>query len=161
MSKPKAVNWQLIEASSNPELYDIVNDLTEKYHPDLISSTVILMWRMNWKIDQDNYVPLATIIKSNDMYRELVPHDLILGLNFELWDFLDNNQKKAIIDDQLERVAVSRDKQDNIRIDENGRKIYRLKREQLDRDGNVLRRHNISLNDIYNYVATKFEEAFG
>lgn len=178
----KPVNWGLIEYGD--ELYSFTNGLLEKYHGNpeqpLVESgdsekpegskgseepkqkyipNIILMWRYNVKPDQDGYILLANISKSSDQVRELRPHDFIIGINKDVWDMLDAQQKTVVIDSQLERIAICLDKDDNVREDDHGRVIYRLKKQQVIDEQILQRRHGLTLHEVQEYVCDVFSRA--
>lgn len=161
MTKPKLVNWELIEDS---EIYDLVNDLIQKYHSggetNISNLCYVLMWKHNIKPDQDGFVRLATISKSNDQIRELRPHDVIIGINKYIWEILNDNQKMAVLDSQLERVAVSIDKKTKIiKEDDRGRTIYRLRRPEVLDEQTLTRRHNTTLQAVQEFAYEKLQVA--
>jgi hypothetical protein len=156
MSKPKPVNWGLIEDS---DLYKMVQDLIEQYHggeKGIVGVNFVLMWRYNIKIDPDGYVLLASITKSSDQVRELRPHDVIIGINKDAWGVLNDTHKKVVIDSQLERIAVCFDKSDKIKEDDLGRVIYRLRKSQVVDEGTLKRRHGLSLLEVQDYIHSQF-----
>lgn len=160
MSKPKPVNWELIE---DTDLYAFVHDLLAKYHrgndeADLTNLSPVLMWRHNLKPDQDGYILLSDITKSSDKARELRPHDVIIGINRDAWEFLDDAQKSVVIDSQLERVAICLDKDGNIKEDDQSRMIYRLRRNEVLDDATMLRRHGKTLSEVRQFVFDKLNE---
>lgn len=153
MPKPKPVNWQLIEEQ---ELYDHTNELIEKYHGNIQGVYCILMWRHNLKMDPDGYIPIADISKSPDKVRELRPHDFIIGLNKDAWSVLEPHHQTAIIDAQLERIALCFDKEGNPKEDDLSRPVYRLKRSEIIDDHTLQKRHGTTLQEIQEYVHDKF-----
>jgi hypothetical protein len=165
MSKPKPVNWELIEST---ELYTLVSDLISKYHrgqgeSDLTSLSFVLMWRHNIKPDRDNYIVLSDVSKSSDKMRELRPHDVVIGINKDAWESMSNSDKCVVIDSQLERVAVCLDKEGNPKEDEQSRIIYRLRRQEAltgladgrAHDDTMTRRHGKTLSEVHQSVLDK------
>ena len=158
--KPKPVNWQLIE--NNPELYNFVSTIIEKYHSgdkDIGDVNFVLIWRHNVKMDQDGYVVLATITKSSDQNRELRPHDVIIGINKDAWSIMDEQHQTVVIDAQLERLAVCLDKDGNPKEDDRSRTCYRLRRvEGLD-EATLQRRHGMTMKEVQDFIYDKFKTA--
>lgn len=160
MSKPKPVNWHLIDTTTrqDSEMYELVNSIKTQYHNgdrQLSDLNFVLMWRHNIKPDQDGYIVLADVSKSSDKMRELRPHDVIIGINKMTWDLLDDNQKKVVIDSQLERIVLCLDKEGNPKEDDKYRRIYRLKRSEVLDDQNMVRRHGSSMSQVQDYVFDK------
>lgn len=157
MAKPKPVNWEIIE---EPELYNFVEELISKYHggdeASIEGVNYVIMWRHNVKQDQDNYILLADVSKSSDKMRELRPHDVVIGINKDAWSILDEDQKRVVIDSQLERIAVCVDKNDDPKEDDRSRHLYRLRRLEVIDDHTMRRRHNMTIHDVQEFVFCKF-----
>lgn len=158
MAKPKPVNWELIE---EPELYDFVEELVTKYHGGDEATSIegvnyVIMWRHNVKQDADNYILLADVSKSSDKMRELRPHDVVIGINKDAWSILDDQQKKVVIDSQLERIAVCVDKNGDAKEDDRSRNLYRLRRLEVMDDHTMQRRHSMTIHEVQEYVFDKF-----
>lgn len=158
MSKPKPVNWTL---ANDQDIDDIIETLLDRYHRTDKSDSIgtvhcVPMWRHNIKIDQDNYILLADISKSTDKVRELYPHDMIIGINKDAWSILEENQKFALIDAQLERIAVCLDKDDETKEDDKARTVYRLRRPEVMDEHTIQRRHGTTIQEIQEYVLDKF-----
>lgn len=154
--KPKQVNWQIIpRVSTGVEPYDILDDLTTTFHDDIKGVVIVLMWRHNAKIDADNYLELSSISKTPDKHRELQEHDFIIGLNKEIWDMLDIDQKKIVIDAQLQRIAVAEDKDGEPREDDRSRVVYRLRRDEISTPEVQRRRHGAALGDVVDHIVSR------
>lgn len=165
MTKPKPVNWELIDTNQAEDsaLYQFVNDLKTKYHSGtngLSDLNFVLMWRHNIRPDQDGYVLLADISKSSDKMRELRPHDVVIGINKVAWQLLSETQRKLIIDMQLERVVVCLDKEDNPKEDDRSRLVYRLKRQEVIDEQIMSRRHNTTLSQVQEYISNRLSGDF-
>ncbi len=155
MPKQKPVNWQLIE---DPKIYNQLQDLINKYHQGkntINGVNIILMWKYNIKPDQDEYLQLADITKSPDKIRELRPHDIIIGLNKTAWELTTPAQQDTILDTQLERIAISTDKQDNPKEDDQGRTIYRLRKPQTTPNETIQKRHGTTTEEIMHQINQK------
>ncbi len=161
--KQKPVNWCIIgrdNVSDSDGLYEILDTLMEQYHEDVQGAVIVIMWRYNLKIDADGYIQLADISKTADKYRELQEHDYILGINKDTWSMLDDSEKRTVIDSQLNRIAISADKDGEPREDDRGRIIYRTKKEQVtisDNESVLLRRHGHTITEIQDKVVSKMK----
>lgn len=157
MPKPKPVNWQLID--NDDELYDFVGDLIDKYHGgdrDLEGLNFVVMWKHNVKQDQDGYIVLADVTKSSDQARELRPHDVVIGINKDAWSVLEVDQRRVVIDCQLERIAVCVDKEGDPKEDDRSRRMYRLRRLEVLDDQTMQRRHSMTIHEVQQFVFDKF-----
>jgi len=170
MPKPKPVNWELLSTAptvnrgDDNSIYDIVSRLIQQYYSGdksgLSNLGVVIMWRHNVRPDQDGFIPIADISRSSDKMRELMPHDVIIGINKSAWRVLSESQKQLIIDAQLSRVVVCLDKDGNPKEDDRSRIIYRLKRMEVIDDRELSRRHNTSLEKVQEYVSSKISGDF-
>lgn len=154
MPKPKPVNWQYDEHDQTPR--QMVLDLIQKYHQEIVGVVPVVMWRHNIKMDPDGYVWLADVSKTPDKYRELHEHDVVIGINKDAWSVLDDQQRNILLDSQLERIAVAVDKKGVKKEDDRSRTIYRLRKEKLVDDHVLQRRHSLSISDVQEYVSKKF-----
>lgn len=159
MSKPKPVNWQIIESTS--PVSDMILNLMEKYHSEIEGVVIVPMWRHGLKLDPDGFIMLAEIYKSADKYRELREHDLILGINKQVWDLISDHEKYAVIDSQLERIALVTDKEGNPKEDDRSRQIYRIKKEQVVDNEKIFSRHGCNSQTILDYINEKMAELLG
>lgn len=165
MTKPKPVNWELIDndTTEDQELYRFVDQIKNEYHSGnngLQQLNIVLMWRHNVRPDQDGYIMLADISKSSDKMRELRPHDVILGINKSAWRLMSETQKKVVIDTQLERVVVTLDKSNNPKEDDRSRLVYRLKRMEVIDEHTMTRRHNMTICKVQEFVYDKLKGDF-
>lgn len=161
MTKPKPVNWELIDNDS--EIYAMITNLVSQYHSGnlgLEDLNVLVMWRYNIKPDQDGYLLLADISKSSDKVRELRPHDVIIGINKMSWRLLNDQQKRCILDSQLERVVPCVDKENNHKEDDRSRPLYRLKRLEVLDDQIMIRRHNISAHQVQDFIINRLQGTY-
>lgn len=164
MPKPKPVNWELLNRGDDSSIYDIVGRLIKQYYSGdqsgLSNLGVIVMWRHNVRPDQDGFILIADISRSSDKMRELMPHDVIIGINKSAWRVLSESQQELAIDAQLSRVVVCHDKEGNPKEDDRSRIIYRLKRMEVIDDRELSRRHNTSLEKVQEYVSSKISGDF-
>lgn len=161
MSKPKSVNWELID--KNTDIYEMISNLISQYHSGnlgLEDLNVLVMWRNNIKPDQDGFLLLADITKSSDKVRELHPHDVIIGINKMSWDLLNDQQKRCILDSQLERVVACVDKDNNHKEDDRSRPLYRLKRLEVLDDQTMIRRHNMSVHQVQDFINSRLQGTY-
>lgn len=165
MSKPKPVNWELIDNQSSEanDPYKLLDNIKNKYHsgPNKLNDlNIVLMWRHNVRPDQDGYILIADISKSSDKMRELRPHDVIIGINKAAWRLLSDDQKQVVLDTQLERVVICMDQADNPKEDDRSRLIYRLRRVEVLDDQTMKRRYNMTMSDVHEYVFNRLKGDF-
>lgn len=153
--RPKPVNYKLIAREDKPEIYDLVDDLIKQYHGDLEHAVVLLYWRSGWKPDADKIVRLAQVRLATDREKELREHDFTICLHDEFWDMLSDEQKRAIMDSQLTRVARAEDKNGDPREDSAGRPVWRLRRFEHEDFHATARRHNMTVADVQANIAER------
>lgn len=158
MSKPKPVNWSLI--SQEDDEYTMLSEILRLYHGDLteLGVSIVLMWRTGWKIDADKYLVLADISKTADKYRELREHDFIIGLNRDSWGMIDEQQRIAVMDTQVSRIAISTNRDGDPKEDDRSRYIFRLKREQSLNQELLMARHGMTQDDVVDFVVSRIDE---
>ena len=166
MTKPKPVNWELInnnDAIGKP-IYELTDKLIKQYYSvgttSLENLGIVIMWRHNVKPDIDGFLLLSDISKSPDKVRELMPHDMVIGVNKMAWDLLNDQQKAVVIDTQLDRVAVCLSKDGEPKEDDKFRLIYRLRRIELADDEKMLKRHGTTMANTQEYILEKMLGAY-
>jgi len=160
MTKPRPVNWQLIDDQS---INNISQNLISKYHSGrdrLDNINIVYMWKHNVKPDQDGYLVITDISKSSDKVKELRPHDMIIGINKVVWSLLNDAQKNVVIDSQLERIAPCLDKDGNPKEDDKFRPIYRLRRPETLEDEKLVSRHGLNMQSVQSYVFDKLSGSY-
>lgn len=160
MAKPKQVNWELLYSNDNDNaIYQLIYDLISKYHRNRIENVnCLVMWRHNNKMDKDGYIFIADINKSSDKVRELREHDVIIGINKNVWEMLSLNEKNTVIDTLLERITVSQNKSGEPKEDDRSRVIFRLRKPEVICHDTIRRRHSDSISNIRDKIRDKLNE---
>lgn len=148
MSKPKPVNFELIEHEPPSEVYQIIDDAVSKWHPNLAKANIIAAWNIGWKPDLDGKITLGECKKASDFNKELMEYDFCILLNKQYWEEFSHAQKVALIDHELSHAAVSTDKDGNVRCDDRGRILYRTRRHDTEEFRSVIRRHGLYKSDL-------------
>lgn len=157
MAKPKSVNWQMVDGSEN--IYETVRDLITRYHADTLEQlNFIIMWRYNNKMDKDGYIFINDITKSSDKVRELYEHDVIIGINKDIWEMLEQHERGAVIDTLLERITINCNKNGDPKEDDRSRILYRLRKSEIVCHDTIYRRFNTNITHIQDRIRNKLEE---
>lgn len=139
------INLAYLDRSENASVYQDIDYCVANYYPDLAEAKIVAMWRYNWKRDVDGHLIEGQVRKASAVDREIHKADIIMLLNFDLWNSADFTQQQRLyrIDSLLSRVRVSKDKEDEDKRDENGRLIYRIAKPDFECQFKALRRHGL------------------
>ena len=146
MSKPKKVNFELIEEPSEP--YRILDEM-RRFHPAIADANIALAWRKELKPDKDGHLVLGKCIKATDLQREFSDYDFIILLNREVWEdseFTDE-KKRALVDHELCHATVATD-DDGEKYDERGRKVWRVRKHDIEEFYAIINRHGCYKRDL-------------
>jgi hypothetical protein len=153
----KRSSYELIDRESKigKELHGILNDLIERFHAELTGARIALAWNLAWKPDVDGRVILGKCKKASDLDRELAPYDFVILLRrffFEDGE-VSNEQRRALIDHELTHATVKLDRRGEPVEDLKGRKVYRLRKHDLEEFSAVVERHGLYKRDIEQFAA--------
>jgi hypothetical protein len=153
VSKAKTINFELIEEPSQP--YKVL-DAMRRFHRDITGARIALAWRLNLAPDKDGHLILGKCVKASDLQRELVDYDFVILLNRKVWedpDFSDE-KRRALMDHELCHAAPSTDKDGAHREDERGRKIYRVRKHDIEEFYAIVARHGCYKRDLEVFADT-------
>lgn len=146
--KAKAVNYSLISSDEPP--YEIVQRLVEKHHQHLIDAKIAIAWRYGIKDDKDGRLVLGQARKATDLSRELVDYDFIILLNYQVYtsrEFSDA-QREALLDHELCHCQIALDKDEEPIEDDKGRRVYRMRKHDIEEFREIVQRHGLYKNDL-------------
>jgi hypothetical protein len=160
--KLKKVSYELIERHSDAgrKLHFIVNELVEAYHDDLRDARIALAWNLSWQPDVDGRVILGKCRKASDLDRELVAYDFVIILRKEFFEnpTVTDQQRRALLDHELCHGALTFDARGEPLEDERGRKVYRIRRHDLEEFSAIAERYGCWKKDLEAF-ATALEKA--
>lgn len=141
---------------------DIVHDVGE--HDDIREARFALAWCTSWTPDVEGIIPLAKIRKATDLDREFVEFDFCILLN-QAW-FLDplrtDEERRAVLDHELCHAALVRDaRTGEPSVDERGRKLYRLRKHEIEEFFGVIERHGLYKRNLELAYAAMRRNAVG
>jgi hypothetical protein len=157
MSKPKAVNFELISEERHPEIYDLLAEVRGESHEDIADAEIILAWRKALKVDKDGHLILGKCVKVSDLHKELAAYDFVILLNKEVWENPEFTieKKKALLDHELCHAAPALDSETGEqKTDERGRPVWRIRKHDIEEFREVVERHGCYKADL-----EKFAEA--
>lgn len=155
--KRKAVAYALIdkESDSGREPYGLLGELIAQHHQDLYDASIALAWNLSWKPDIDGRVTLGKCKKASDLDRELVAYDFIILLRQEFWrhPMVTDQQRRALLDHELCHAAVSFDEDGEPKTDVRGRKVYRIRKHDLEEFAAIAERYGCWKKDLESFAA--------
>lgn len=147
--KPKKINYSLIdrddEMGKKNSVYKRLDGIVRAHHHDLIDARIALAWRYDVKPDQDGHVELGKCRKASDLDRQLHNYDFVILLNYTFWQSTDveDQQRDALLDHELCHAAVALDEDGEIKQDEGGRTVYRIRKHDVEEFNAIVKRHGL------------------
>jgi hypothetical protein len=145
----KKVPYKLIDRNENPEVYELMDELIAAHHPDLASADarIALAWRLGWK-PSSGKLKLGMCRLAADIDAALHGYDFIILLNSEVWKEFSDTQRRALLDHELCHAGVCKDKEGEIKQDENSRAVFGLVKHDLEEFVCIVERYGCYLQDI-------------
>lgn len=151
-AKQKKLTYRLIEPEDpvGTLIHDMIATIVVEHHPDLAEATIAVAWHLSRKPDKDGRMQLGSTKLVGNLERELMEHDFIVVLVKEFWDDpnVTDDQRRALLDHQLSRVARVIDEGGEPIEDERERKRYRLVKPDLQEFSAVVKRHGMYRKEI-------------
>jgi hypothetical protein len=154
LKRPKPVSYTLIPPDSDigKPMYELLYQLVDEHHEELSQSHVkiALAWATAWKPDVDGRLMLGKCKKASDLDRELAPYDFVIFLNRWFWQDtrVTKEQRSALLDHELMHAAVAYDENGDMKRDDRGRTVYRVRKHDLEEFSDIVSRHGIWKSDI-------------
>lgn len=144
--KAKRVTVKLVREKNGDHYsapYEIMHLALERWHPDLIAggAKIAVAWQLDMREDADGRVKYGATKRRGDLDREMDKFDIVLLVNKKIWDSAHAEQQLAMMDHRLLCVAVSKDKNGEPKVDEEGRTVYRIRRPEVNAFKEELLRH--------------------
>jgi len=156
--KPKRVSYELIPRDhvQHYAMYHLLDELVRQHHADLRDARIALAWCTSWKPDVDGHVTLGKCKKASDLDRELAAFDFIILLRRSFWLDLrvEDRQRRALLDHELCHAALKLDERGEPIEDERGRKVYRVRKHDLEEFNAIVERHGMWTGDIETFAAS-------
>jgi hypothetical protein len=154
--RPKRVSYELIARDSlvGAPMYALLDELVNTHHQDLVHARIGLAWCTSWKPDVDGRVTLGKCKKASDLDREVAAFDFVILLSAKFWQdmFTTQLQRRALLDHELMHAAVAHDKSGEPLYDERGRRVYRMRRHDLEEFSVIAERYGCYKRDIEHFA---------
>jgi len=150
--EPKYV---LINAISpkGQEVLNLMLALINENHEELVNANIIPAWMMGNKEDKDGHLILGKMKKASELEREAHGADGFLLLNHEAWEVFDINQRRALVDHELEHLALSFDAETaEPKRDGHDKLVYRLRKHDVEEFQCIIRRHGCWKDDLRKFA---------
>jgi Putative phage metallopeptidase len=155
--KPKPVSYELIAPDGHigEPMYELLAELVTSHHEDLEHARIALAWCTSWKPDVDGRVTLGKCKKASDLDRELSQWDFIILLRKSFWtnERVTLAQRRALLDHELCHAAVKLDGNGEPVEDERGRRVYRLRKHDIEEFVAIVERHGLYVRDLEMFAA--------
>lgn len=139
------VKSNLVRVGRPSLFYDIVGELIANHYPNLANCSVLCVRRYGCKADADGHLFEASVRKANAVERQAEDgYDIVITVNYSLWEESGDRVRRYILDKQLAAVAVRKDKDEEDCVDEDGRIQYRIRKFEFGGFFEVLRRHGLA-----------------
>lgn len=155
MAKAKKLSYVLIGGGDEHYLQiDVmVAEARHAVHDALSEARIAYAWMIGKKPDKDGRIVLGKMKKASELDRQLHEFDAVLLLNREHWEILSEEQRRALVDHELCHLDVDVDPDTgDPRLDEEDRKLYRIRKHDLEEFRGVIERHGCYLSDIVEFV---------
>lgn len=150
--KPKRVSYEVIppESPIGHPMYRLLEELVEKHHEELVGARIALAWCTSWRPDVDGRVVLGKCKKASDLDRELAAFDFVVLLSRSFWrdERVTDAQRKALLDHELCHAAVKYDDKGEPVEDERGRRVYRVRKHDIEEFTQIVERHGTYKRDL-------------
>lgn len=156
--RPKPVAYTVIPSASDigKPMYELLYGIVDEHHEELSRTNVriVLAWATSWKADVDGRLMLGKCKKASDLDRELAPFDFVILLNRDFWQNprVTDVQRRALIDHELMHAAVAYDEDGDIKVDERGRTVYRVRKHDLEEFRDIAARYGCWKSDIESFA---------
>lgn len=150
------LSYQVVDASDGlgREMYDMLHQLVDEHHSELIGASIALAWATKWKADPDGRLKLGVCKKVNDPERALMGHDFVVILNKDFWTnpTVEDWQRKALLDHELCHAQVKYDPDGEPVEDEKGRKVYRIRKHDVEEFSEIIARHGTYKKNLEDFA---------
>lgn len=108
-----------------PEVREIAKDLINTHHSHLYEAKILFLFRNGtWKVNRKTRY--GTAEKCSSKVKFLTGYDFIITINGEIWPYLDQRAKAALVDHELCHCARGDDDNDGTRLGTSNRIRWRI-----------------------------------
>lgn len=152
---PRKVAYTLLTRASHPTEYKLCDKLVTEHHSELKDARIALAWCTSWRADVDGRITLGQCKRASDLDRELKPYDFAILLQKDFWTNVNvsNEQRCALLDHELCHASIKLDPYNHEPIeDERGRKVYRLRKHDVEEFAEIAERHGTYKRDLETFA---------
>lgn len=158
----KAVTVKLLEREHAGKVttpYRLMEEIVAAHHPRLEGAKIAIAWKFGKRADADGRIWLGQMKKGNDLDRTMHGFDGVLLLNHEVWNSADFSeaQMRALIDHDLCHLDVVTDTNGEPKLDEEGRKVYRIRKHDVEEFLEIVARHGCWKDDLRRFAEHAME----
>lgn len=141
--------------------YRVLDKMVDDNHGHLKSAKIALAWRYGWKTDPDGRLKLGQARKASELDREMHCYDFVILLNHEAWNAAEFSEKQmaALIDHELCHCEVAKDEQGEVKEDEQGRTIWRIRKHDVEEFTEIVSRHGLWKGDLEKFAKAAIEKS--
>ena len=161
---PRAARKKSVKVALTPRPARKSDDEAEPYsyldkfvgkHKHLDQARVALAWMLDVKADIDGHLILGKCKKATDLDREFREFDFVILLNATAWKHFSKKQRAALVDHELHHAGIALDKKSGDPIlDERNRRVYRIKKHDIEEFKGVVERHGLYKHDLEEFAQT-------
>lgn len=153
--KPKLPKYVLVDQATQEGkgVYAVLADALKQWHSHLREAKIVAAWMVGNKADKDGRLILGRMKKTSELDRELAPYDFVLLLNREHWRSLDEAFRLGLVDHELCHADQKNDPTTGDQVeDAHGRKLWRIRKHDIEEFAAVVRRHGFYKSDIESFA---------
>lgn len=148
---PVKTSYMLLTRPDHPSEYKALDDLVSAHHSELRDARIALAWCTSWRADVDGKITIGRCKRASQLDRELMAYDFVILLQKDFWTSVSvtREQRIALLDHELCHATVKLDPYNHEPIeDERGRKIYRLRKHDVEEFNEIPERHGLYKRDL-------------
>lgn len=158
MSKPSKVKYWPVTRDEFPDVWDLFEE-ERAHHDETAIARFALVWMYEKKPDRDGVATLGKAVKVQEVYARLIDLDFLILLNRLEWMIFDQHEdgermKRFLLDHELCHCAADLDEESgDQKEDASGRKLWRLRKHDLEEFEAPIRRHGLCMADVIRFAA--------
>lgn len=161
----KALTVRPLDRKEHADLYALLEEIYEAHHYERMEQLrprICLAVKIGWNPDKDGIKRLGQCRRVTELDRQLHDFDYVILIHCEV---IANKTEfgerllRALIDHELCHCAVSLDKKGEVRTDEAGNPIYRIRKHDIEEFGEIVTRHGSYKSDLAEFMERVLERS--
>ena len=162
--KRKKVTVKLLQrkhAGKVTEPYRVMEQLVTEHHSHLKDVKIAIAWRFGWNANADGLMTMGRAKKCTDLDKQLAEYDFVILLNHEAWNKggLNEKQRLALVDHELCHCEVVTDSNGDPKYDEEGRRVCRIRKHDIEEFQDVVARHGLYSHDLAEFAKKSIKDS--